>query len=186
LIKINDLRNEVKKSSFPNIILVVCLPENYLAINLEILRTLLNEMKFSGIYITINRPSLLLRELLKSKDIDVDKLYFIDCVSCLGGIPSGKDEKCYFIKSPSALIDIGITVSELMEAIEKPAFMLLDSVSTLLIYNNAKSVVSLSHVLITKMRLRGFSVVIVSLKKDMEIGTIRTLTQFCDKIIEVV
>jgi len=182
-VKITNLRDIFKQLPKNFILLVISSVENYISANLEILRVLLNEMKISGVYITINRPYASLCKILKQNGINIEKLYFIDCVSSLAGMPVEKTEKCRFLKGPSALTDIGIDLSELMEEIKKPCFLFLDSISTLLTYNSAEAVVSFSHLLITKMRLKGLMGVIITLEKESE--PYKIITQFCDKVIEV-
>jgi KaiC/GvpD/RAD55 family RecA-like ATPase len=158
---------------------------NYVKVNLEILKYLLNKKRIPGIYITINRPYENMIKTLKKNGIDVKKLFFIDCITqTVGGNPE-KKEGVLFVASPQSLTDIGIALSEALESIKAPdKFLFLDSLSTLLIYNNSGTIAKFSHFIASKMRLKGFKGIFISIEKETDATLIRILSQFCDKTIK--
>ena len=64
-------------------------------------------------------------------------------------------------------------------------FVFLDSVSTLLIYNNLETTERFVHYMINKIRNMGFFVVLISIDEEKSNKLIPILSQFCDKIIKI-
>ena len=64
-------------------------------------------------------------------------------------------------------------------------FIFFDSLSTLLIYNQSKSVSKFAHFLTGKMREWKIKGVLISLQKNIDENLIAQVSQFCDRIIEV-
>ena len=71
--------------------------------------------------------------------IDLKKYHFIDCISKKSGIKA-ISEQITFIPSPSALTNLGIAISKIMET-KKSDLLFLDAVSPLLIYYDELSIV---------------------------------------------
>ncbi|MDI6798686.1 MAG: hypothetical protein QMD12_01660 [Candidatus Aenigmarchaeota archaeon] len=190
MIKINtlkDLRRELSTLPFRGIVLFITNVNNYFRDSVYIIKILVNSLKFDGIYITINKPYQNLIGLLKKNRVDTEKLFFIDCITkTVGGKPEIA-ENCLFIASPQNLTELGVALSQAMEAMKgKPnKFLLLDSLSTLLIYNNAGTVARFSHFLTTKIRLSKLKGVFIIVEKEMEEKLLITLSEFCDKVIKL-
>jgi len=64
-------------------------------------------------------------------------------------------------------------------------FIFFDSLSTLLVYNQSKSVTKFAHFLTGKMREWKIKGVLISLQKNTDERLIAQVSQFCDRIIEV-
>lgn len=178
------IQKELK--SLPNgyIILILVDAVNYVRVNLEILKYLLNKKKIPGIYITVNRPYENMVKTLEQNGIDTKKLFFIDAITqTVGGNPERKDS-VIFVASPQNLTDVGIALSEALESIKaSDKFLFLDSLSTLLIYNSTGTIAKFSHFIASKMRLEGFKGIFISIEKETDETLIKTLSQFCDKTI---
>ena len=63
--------------------------------------------------------------------------------------------------------------------------LFLDSISTLILYNDTGSMTKFSHFLINKIKEGGCSGAIISLEKETDEKMISQLSQFVDKVIEV-
>ncbi len=184
---LKELENEIKKLKSNTLVVFVISGKKYHEVNIFILKKLIQLKKFSGIYISLNRPFKNLVKYLKEKKIDTDKIFFIDCVSSFFG-EAKLAENCLFVPSPSRLTDIGIALDEAIRRMKNPSnkFLFLDSVSTLLIYNDLKVVAQFIHYLATKLRKFGVIGILMTVEKEIEERFLNFLIQISDKIIEVV
>ena len=183
---LDDLRNELESSPFPVIIAVVTSMRNYFRDSIYVIKILVNSLGLSGIYVTINRPYGSLVETLKRNGIDTEKLFFIDCITrTVGGKPE-VTENCLFIASPQNLTELGLALAQAMEMMKERGnkFLLLDSLSTLLIYNNTETVARFSHFLTTKIRLSKLKGIFLLVEREDE-DLLSTVSQFCDKVIKL-
>src|SRR3989344_2438035 len=90
------------------------------------------------IYITTNKPYKYLIATLKNNKINTNNLLFIDCISKhIGEDTKNKGKKCIFIEGPESLTTMSIAINEIIKGLSGKKVLLLDSLSVLLIYNNA-------------------------------------------------
>lgn len=87
-----------------------------------------------GIYVSLNKNQKRMKKLLSEKQIDVKKIFFIDCVS------SGKVKDDVLQISPAQLNDLSYAVNTFMKQIRGEKFLIIDALSVLLIYNNDNQV----------------------------------------------
>lgn len=176
---------ELGKLPLGSIVLVVVSIKKYMQTNNEILKMLCNEKKCHGIYISVNRPYKNLLKILKENNIDVKKLFFIDAITKTAG-GSEKKDSYLLVGSPQALTEISITLGQVAKSIpDKHKFLFLDSISTLLMYNQDKVVAKFVHSLTTKLREWEMGGVLLTMKKETDEKMISLLNQFSDKLISV-
>ena len=193
-----ELEEFIKNLPANKIILFLVDPKKYMKRNLSILKFLVNQNTFSGIYITVNRPFDTLIKIMKEDGIDTEKIFFIDCITKMAPASSGfsltskskleKTKNCIFIPSPSRLTEIGLALSEALTGVENPQskFLYLDSLSTLLIYNDVDTIVKFVHFLTTRIRLYNIVGIIMCVEKRMDERLFNILSEICDIIVEVV
>jgi len=184
---LKELKKELENLPFQAVVMFVTDVKGYFKDSVNILKILINNLKLDGIYITINKPYQNLIESLNESKIDTKKLFFIDCITkTVGGKPE-ITENCLFIASPQNLTELGVALTQAMEAMKgKPnKFLLLDSLSTLLVYNSAGTVAKFSHFLTTRIRLSKLKGVFIIVEKEMEEKLLLTLSEFCDKVIKL-
>jgi archaellum biogenesis ATPase FlaH len=182
-----NLVRELSKVKKKEIVLILSDERKYLQTNLKILDILTNKLKEKGIYVTVNRPFDSLNELLQKHKIKTKNIFFIDVIT-LTVVGEAKDvPNCLFINSPNSLTELGVALGEAFKAMpeKKDRFIFFDSLSTLLIYNQSKSVTKFAHFLTGKMRQWKIKGVLISLQKNVDEKLIAQVSQFCDKIIEV-
>ena len=68
-----------------------------------------------------------------------------------------------------------------LKKIKDNKFVLLDSISTLLIYNEPETISKFVHFLTVKMRVLNLSVILIGLNENQ--GFLAELSQYCDKTI---
>ena len=195
---ISELEEFISKLPHNKIVLFLVDSKMYMKRNLSILKILVNQNKFSGIYITVNRPFDSLIQIMKDDFIDTEKIFFIDCITKMAPAtdkislnPKNKlerSENCIFISSPSRLTEIGLALSEALTGMENPKnkFLYLDSLSTLLIYNDLETIVKFVHFLSTRIRLYGIVGIIMCVEKIIEERLFNILSEICDIIVNVV
>jgi len=91
-----------------------------------------------------------------------------------------------FIGSPKNLSDISLAMDQAVTSLPgKEKFLFFDSLNTLLIYNDVKTVARFIHFLAGKMRAWKVRGIIVSLQKKGNEDLINELTQFCDMRLDL-
>lgn len=181
----NVLRKELGRSK-DFVALVVVDPKAYNNASVAIVKHLTANKKIPGVYVSVNKPFKILNEHFKKEGVKTELMIFIDAITSLADENLEENEHCYYLESPENLSDISIAISQAIEAIDhKEKFIIIDSLSTLLIYNNIESITKFVHFIIGKMRSWDVIGIILSLKKRGEAGLIAEIGQFCDMTIEL-
>lgn len=185
------IRGELKGLIEDYVVLVSSPPDKYPSTSLALLRVLVNEIGHTALYISVNKPYATLMKILSKEGIATEKLYFIDCATGLTGSAPPSTERCDYLNGPNDLTSLSLAISRMLtsppikESV-KECFLFLDSVSTFLIYNDPNTVARFLHMIISKARENGVKGVIFSLRRDVEnVGAITSITQFCDKTINI-
>lgn len=169
------------------IVLVNVDAEDYLRTNIEVLKVLANEDSLPGVYITVNKPYSTIKRILENGGVNIEKLYFIDCITKTAGGDIGCDEKNVFcLDSPQNLTGLGVAMGEAIRGIpEKDKFLYMDSLSTLLLYHSSGTVAKFSHFLTGRMRMWGLRGILMAVEKEADPKFTNQLAQFCDKVITI-
>ena len=86
-----------------------------------------------------------------------------------------------FIENPSSLEQVSLYVDKMIAKAPQPKFVLLDSLSSLLIYNDQTAVEELTHRIINKIRHEKVGGVILSIKQKEAEALTKTLAPMCDR-----
>lgn len=151
--------------------------------NEYILRLARDVSKESAIvYVTVNRPANTISELLLREGINASRLFIIDCS------PGHKQERlpnCVYLDSSQDLTELGIAISAAVGRIANQKTLIIDSISMLLLYNDADIVGRFMNFVINKMRLLGVDVDVLTLKSDATRNVIATVAAIVDEVKEV-
>lgn len=158
--------------------------KKYHQTNIKIIKYLTREENTPGIYVTLNRPFKTVKKELKENGVSTDLIIFIDASSKTAG-ETKKTKECLYLSSPENLSDISFAMDQAVKALPKKKFVFFDSLSTLLIYNQAPTVAKFIHFLASKMRTWKVKGIIISLKKESDKELIEELTQFCDTVLDL-
>ncbi len=90
--------------------------------------------KMPGIYVSLNKTHESIENLLKKEKINTNKLFFIDCVTS----EQKRDDVLHI--SPRELGKLSSAISTFIKDIPGKKFLLIDALSTLLIYNDENKV----------------------------------------------
>ncbi len=181
-----DIKKEVIGAQGAEIFLVLYTTDNYIDAYVSVLDDAVNSKKQSVIFITVNKPYRVVVNNLIDKKIPIENVYFIDCISKKIVQEAESAKNCIFADSPNSLTEIIIILNQLLKRLEaKKIIIILDSVNTLLLYNEKKPVLQFTHFLVNKTRLVNAGAVFLSLKKDTDQDLLAQMTQFFDKVIDL-
>ncbi|KAA0008199.1 MAG: hypothetical protein FE037_04165 [Thermoplasmata archaeon] len=137
------------------------------------------------IYITITRPFDSFARLIS--DINaIPNVTFIDCISRASGIVK-KDEKCVYIESPTMLEHIMIEAMNIFERLPPGSekYLILDSLSALMIYNDPSLVTEFFYQLLNRARCENIRTISLVVEEGEEDRNINRLIYLNDKILKV-
>jgi len=131
-------------------------------------------------YTSLNKPYSILSQSFKKSGIDLKKILFIECSGKTG---DGKWEQVVYVSSPKALTEICITIGKVIE-MGKIDVLIFDSLSTLLVYTDPSTVVKFTHSLISILRSKNVSGVLVCAKSSQSESIIKDISMFADNMLE--
>jgi len=168
------------------LVLVLVDSKHYNEVNIELIKYLNVTKKLPGVYVTVNKPYITIKNIMDQSGINTKNIIFIDAISRLTGEKSKRTEDCLFIGMPNDLTGLSVAMNEAVKSLPtKKKFLFLDSLSTLSIHNSAGSVNQFAHFLTANMREWGVIGVIISLERETERDLIDELAQFCDLSVEL-
>ncbi|MCX6695943.1 MAG: hypothetical protein NTU61_06575, partial [Candidatus Altiarchaeota archaeon] len=171
-----------------NMMLIITSPsKDHMTAVSSMLKILIRDREMGGVYISISRPHEYIVNAMSMENIESDDVYFVDCISKLGGRMDSKDgENTVFVENPSSLEEVSMYLDRLLPKVKSAnKFVFLDSIDSLLIYNNEKYVKEFTHYLINKVRLSGIAGIVFSIEKKEAEDLIKTLLPMCDSQIKL-
>jgi archaellum biogenesis ATPase FlaH len=179
--KLNELPTEF-------IALIVSTSDIYSIAQDIALRVLVKNKNMSGTYVTFNRPYSTLKKAVEDQGLNLSKMFFIDLITESAGGKAEKStgDRCFYVSSPKNLTELSILIEQAMLRLPKEKrFVFIDSISTMLIYNDADTVLRFIHSLTGKMRLLGITGIIFLLEKESDEKFLAQVAQFCDRVINI-
>jgi hypothetical protein len=121
-----------------------------------------------GVYVSVNRPQNIIHSLLSASGADVERVYFVDCVSALAReILSHNDFKVAYANSPERLDgDIPDAINLFLDGIAGEKFLIIDALRTLFIYNEPDIVSSFIHSLLSLTKTHDLKLIVLSRNED--------------------
>jgi len=162
-------------------VLIVTKAKNYQNICRAFTDIFINDNSLDGIYLTTNRPfEKVLVSLKTGLAFDEKKLFFIDCMSEDVG-----DADNAVVATAKDLSELDFAVKHAIQDNPKAGFFIVDSLSTLFIDNEAKSVEKFTRDLIEKVDARKMKAIVLATKTEDNEAAIETISVFFDKIIQI-
>src|SRR3989344_128839 len=138
------------------------------------------------IYIGLNSGYAAIRKEISKTGKGMDGLFFIDMVSVESGAKTEKSENVAYLSSPLDLTECLIAVEKkLGEFAARKPIVVLDSVSTLLIYADPHSVEKFIHSILVKVNSCSAGAIVLSSGAGEHEGVTNTIGQFFEKIIRM-
>ncbi len=138
-----------------------------------------------GIFVTINKDGQEIVELLKENKVDCTNVFIVDAISRNRNPENARGKgNITYVDSPQDLTEMEAQINDFAEKLPRGRkFLILDSLSTMLVYNAEKTVEKFVHTLGERLRLEGFQAVF-TIMKETKPEIITVLAQFCDKVIK--
>ncbi len=183
------MKNQVMLDGFRDLgedlaVMVITSGEKLMSTNIKIVKTVMKNKNLC-LYVAINQPYSRLKKVMENGRIDTSRVFFIDCITETSGGRSERVRNCLFINSPGSLTELGISITQALQAMPGKKFLFIDALSTLVIYNSSKSIAKFSHFLMTRVKLLGLAGIFMVVEKEMEEILLSQIKQFCDRIIKV-
>ncbi|MFH0969845.1 MAG: hypothetical protein V1776_00055 [Candidatus Diapherotrites archaeon] len=133
-----------------------------------------------GVYVTINKPYL---DLVKTLSTAPDNVKYVDVITALTGRETVDLPHVTFLDSPLALVELNLAIAEKLKLIASNSkFLIIDSVSTLLVYNSTQAVEKFCHTVIAKNRSENLICLLLMVESEEYHAVVETLSQFVDKV----
>jgi archaellum biogenesis ATPase FlaH len=182
---IDSLKERVSKAvSFNQSVGVVLPSSNYSDLIQAFFEHIKSRPEDAWVYVTITKPyeNIVKQfgELAESKNIR-----FVDCISRAAGITK-TDPNCVYVESPSMLEKLGLEVMNIFKTVDEKTnkYLILDSLSTLIIYNDQEIVTEFFYHLANRTRSRNIHIISLAIEEEgME--KFNKLLYLNDKILKV-
>jgi len=133
-------------------------------------------------YMALTKPFNTILNSIQNIGLDKNKFYFVDAITATVQSPPACDN-CVFVSAPNALTDLGLAFSSLYGQ-HVCDLVFIDTISTLIIYQDIGPVTKFVHNLVTKSRVMNKKLVMLALKEDSE-SLIKDLNMFVDKVVNL-
>lgn len=108
------------------------------------------------LYLTTDRPYAVLVESFGQAGVDADAVFFVDAITCMDGtLPQERPANVIFLQSPTMLEMMAMRVEQMLGHVGPTAHVVVDSLSTLALYNGVPPVQEFSHYLANRLRTNG-------------------------------
>jgi KaiC/GvpD/RAD55 family RecA-like ATPase len=88
-----------------------------------------------------------------------------------------------YVKHPTDLTNLDIRLLEALKKMQGRKFLVVDSLSTLMVYNSPERTLKFAHMLSSKLPAQGVDVVYIALLDEKNAG-IESVAGMCDKVIK--
>jgi archaellum biogenesis ATPase FlaH len=132
-------------------------------------------------YISLNKSFSFLTSVFRVKGIDLDKFFFIDGITqaMMDNLP--REKGCIFLKSPKDLD--GLRQAFEKAARRKPDFVVIDSLSSLMLYHDTRKVAGLLGKLLDASRHGDAKTITFVSKDDWNRRKLKSIKKLVDKVV---
>lgn len=134
-------------------------------------------------YVSLNKPYTNLVKELALDNKAIKRFLFIDAITETVKKPK-PNERVIFVSSPNALTELSIIMVKALET-DKVDYMVFDSLSTLLVYEDAATAIKFTHNIIVKLRTTKTKGIFTILKGDITKSLMKDLSMFVDKVVDL-
>ena len=182
---LDGLKDRVAKSAKIHQSTGIIVPmNNYTDLFDSIIKTMMDTKEDLWLYITITKSF----DTIKKSFQDLSgykNIHFIDCISHSAGI-SSLDKNCIYIDSPALLEKILLEMMHVFQGVKDDVnkYVVIDSLSALMIYNNPETVKEFFQHFINKTRSENIHSVSIVVEEELD-EYINRIVFMNDKIIKV-
>jgi len=183
---IDGLKERISNAIKINQSIGILLPgSNYHDLTQALFELIKNNPNEAWVYVSVTKPYDTLTkqfEFLKnSKNIK-----FIDCISRAAGI-SNDSSNCIFLESPSLLEKLGLEIMNVFKEVGEGTkkYLVIDSLSNLIIYNDPEIVTEFFYHIVNKTRARDIHTISLAIEEEGMESSLNRLIYLNDKILKV-
>jgi hypothetical protein len=158
--------------------------EQFLEVNIAA-NGILTRKGYTGIILSSSRPYSNLINIYQKNNVDTNKLMIIDCVSKSQGGKIVGNKNALFTDNASALTQISLHIGELIKSVNGQKYLYIDSLTTMLIHNQARIFASFIHSILTKLRMSNVNGLMFSISKGIDEEVRNEIAQLCDKVVKI-
>jgi len=137
------------------------------------------------VYVTVTKPY---DTLVKQYEFlsEAKNIKFIDCISRAAGILR-TDSNCVYIESPTLLEKLGLEIMNIYKEVDESTnkFLVLDSLSNLIIYNDPDIVTEFFYHIVNRTRARDIHTISLAIEEEGLEKHLNRLIYLNDKILKV-
>ena len=178
------LTDSLKDLGSEGVVLVIIDAVEYASTNMGLIG-FFEKRVMPGVFVSVNKPLVDLLVKLPHTEFVNTQVEFVDCISQMSGAKEIESERAHYLESPQQLVELSMMIHKLVQQIEGKKFLIVDSLSTLLIYNKAEAIEKFVHSISNKIRSEHVFGVLLMIKTDENRDVIKILSQFSDSVVEV-
>ena len=183
---IDGLKERISNAIKINQSIGILLPgSNYSDLVEALFEHIQNKNKDAWVYVTVTKPY---DTLIKKYEYlgDAKNIKFIDCISRPAGILRS-DPNCVYIESPTMLEKLGLEIINVFKEVEDETkkFLVLDSLSNLIIYNDADIVTEFFYHIVNRARARDIHTISLAIGEEGLEKDLNRLIYLNDKILKI-
>ena len=167
------------------IVLAETSAEKTLGISLSMIKHLVNDKDYAGIIVSASRPYTNLVNIYQQREIDTNKILFIDCISKSQSVELEEAGNVVYQDAVSDLTNISLSIKQAMDKIPGKKFVFIDSITTMLIHNTSEIFSRFIHGIVTKLRIEGVSGLLISVEEETDEHVRSQIADLCDKVIKI-
>ena len=160
------LRDALPDLSGNSMLLVTVPVSETMAVNAEALRTLETQGS-AGVYVSLSNDYLTVSSALNEAGVDTGKLRFVDAASRMFGIGPVNSKEVVYVDGPLSTDSILEGITQTMRDLKgSKKFVLIDSLTTLLLYNSLEATLAFRNALRELLKKEGAAGIIVIAYRD--------------------
>lgn len=158
---------------------------NYSDLSQALFQLIQNDSENAWIYVGVTKPYATLKKQYNFLG-DLNNFKYIDCISRAAGM-SNNDPNCIFLESPSMLEKLGLEIMNIFKDVgeDRRKYLVLDSLTNLIIYNDPELVTEFFYHIINRTRARDIHTISLAIEEEGLEGYINRLVYLNDKILKV-
>ncbi len=133
-------------------------------------------------YITINKTYTGLIEVFKKNHINFKNFTYVDCVTKTITDPK-KIPNCVFVPSPNDLTEISLAITKFIYSYS--SVILIDSLSTLLVYHKPKKLTSFIHSIANRIRESEAILILTISSRDIKTELFKEVEVLVDEVVKL-
>ena len=175
-----QLSNKLKNLPHGWVVLVETSSDKALRLNMEVMANVI-ETKHFGIILETNNSAEEIIHFFRKKKVSPSQFIIIDCVTK----KCRENPNIIYLESCNKLTETAITINSLLNISEKRKVVFINTLNTLLLYNNKEYLLKFVHSIITTFRLAHVNCVLFSMKGSTDAAFRDNVSQLCDETIMV-